>query len=209
MKKVLAELHELINDLEDQGLTAEASSLQEVFVRVAQEADAEDDLSGKVKDLLGKYSAPELIAALAEQMEGKDTETMSFPSGDEPGGYGNEPREKIIDEFVTQVRRKENTPQDAHMMMNDRLRFNGHDTMGYNEFLDKVNPSVAKVSEFASGDEPGVQEPKERNIVPFPEQTPEHRKTELENFKKQMEEMNKHYNENYPYTTAPGPQTSR
>ena len=39
MKKVLAELHELINDFEDKGLTAEASSLQDVFVRVAQEAD--------------------------------------------------------------------------------------------------------------------------------------------------------------------------
>ena len=31
MKKVLAELHQLINSLEDHGLTAEASSLQEVF----------------------------------------------------------------------------------------------------------------------------------------------------------------------------------
>ena len=29
MKTVLAELHELINDLEDQGLTAEASTLQD------------------------------------------------------------------------------------------------------------------------------------------------------------------------------------
>ena len=43
MKQVLAELHSLINDLEDQGLTAEASSLQDVFVRVAQEADEDMD----------------------------------------------------------------------------------------------------------------------------------------------------------------------
>lgn len=82
MKKVLAELHELINDLEDHGLIAEASTLQEVFVRVAEEVDT-NDLSEQVKDLLGKYSAPELIAALAEQMDSKDTKTMSFAFGDE------------------------------------------------------------------------------------------------------------------------------
>jgi hypothetical protein len=88
MKKVLAELHQLINSLEDHGLTAEASSLQEVFVRVAQKADP-NDLSEKVTDLLGKYSAPELIAALAEQMEGKDTKTMSFTGvqKEKKGGY--------------------------------------------------------------------------------------------------------------------------
>lgn len=174
MKKVLAELHQLINSLEDHGLTAEASSLQEVFVRVAQEADIEDNLSEQVADLLGKYSAPELIAALAEQMEGKDTKTMSFAFGDEPGGYGNEPKEKIIDEFVTQVKRKENTPHDAYFMMNQRLQFNGHPTLTKQEFDAKVNSSGTNVSEFAFGDEPnsgtseasGVDEETERqNII--------------------------------------------
>jgi len=172
MKKVLAELHELINDLEDQGLTAEASSLQEVFVRVAQEADP-NDLSEKVTDLLGKYSAPELIAALAEQIDSKDTKTMSFAFGDEPAGYGNEPKDRIIDEFVTQVKRKENTPHDAYKMMNDRLGFNGHDTMGYNEFLKRIQPDENQTSSFAFGDEPnsgaeapGVDEETERqNII--------------------------------------------
>ena len=175
MKKVLAELHELINDLEDQGLTAEASSLQEVFVRVAQEADTEDDLANDVESILKSHSAAEVVAEIAKQMAGAEKDkTSSFAFGDEPGGYGNESKEKIIDEFVTQVKRKENTPHDAYKMMNDRLQFNGHGTMGYNEFLDKVNPSVAKVSEFAFGDEPdsgaseasGVDEETERqNII--------------------------------------------
>lgn len=96
MKTVLAELHELINDLEDQGLTAEASSLQEVFVRVAQEADEmaepaeSDDLANDVAGLLKSHSAAEVLAEIAKQMGGAeeapaaDTETMSFAFGDEP-----------------------------------------------------------------------------------------------------------------------------
>ena len=97
MKNVLAELHELINDLEDQGLTAEASSLQEVFVRVAEEADmdemaeptADDDLSNDVAGLLKSHSAAEVLAEIAKQMgeaeeaPAADTETMSFAFGDE------------------------------------------------------------------------------------------------------------------------------
>ena len=98
MKNVLAELHELINDLEDQGLTAEASSLQEVFVRVAEEADMDemaepaedDDLSNDVAGLLKSHSAAEVLTEIAKQMGGAeeapatDTETMSFAFGDEP-----------------------------------------------------------------------------------------------------------------------------
>jgi hypothetical protein len=89
MKTVLAELHELINELEDQGLTAEASTLQEVFVRVA-EADMEeegDDLANDVKAILESHSAAEVLAEIAKQMGGadSDTETMSFAFGDEPG----------------------------------------------------------------------------------------------------------------------------
>jgi len=79
MKKVLAELHELINELEDNGLTAEASSLQEVFVRVALEADTKDDLKNDVENVLKSHSAPKVIAELAKQMaDGDDTKTMSF-----------------------------------------------------------------------------------------------------------------------------------
>ena len=170
MKKVLAELHELINDLEDQGLTAEASSLQEVFVRVAQEADTEDDLANDVESILKSHSAAEIVAEIAKQMAGaeKDTHTSSFAFGDEPGGYGNEPKNRIIDEFVTQVKRKENTPHDAYKMMNDRLGFNGHDTMGYNEFLKRIQPDN-QTSSFAFGDEPGGygNESKEKIIDEF------------------------------------------
>ena len=76
MKTVLAELHELINDLEDQGLTAEASSLQEVFVRVAQEADMDemaeptetDDLANDVAGLLKSHSAAEVLTEIAKQV---------------------------------------------------------------------------------------------------------------------------------------------
>ena len=111
MKNVLAELHELINDLEDQGLTAEASSLQEVFVRVAEEADMEemaepaedDDLSNDVAGLLKSHSAAEVLAEIAKQMGGAeeapatDTETMSFAFGDEPG----KSRDDIVRQFST------------------------------------------------------------------------------------------------------------
>jgi len=166
MKKVLAELHQLINSLEDHGLTAEASSLQEVFVRVAQKADP-NDLSEKVTDLLGKYSAPELIAALAEQMEGKDTKTMSF-------AFGEEPRDVIVNEFVDQAKNKDMRQDDAYFMMNQRLQFNGHPTLSKKEFDAKVNSSGTNISEFAFGDEPdsgageasGLDEETERqNII--------------------------------------------
>ena len=164
MKKVLAELHQLINSLEDHGLTAEASSLQEVFVRVAQKADP-NDLSEKVTDLLGKYSAPELIAALAEQMEGKDTKTMSF-------AFGEEPRDVIVNEFVDQAKNKDMRQDDAYFMMNQRLQFNGHPTLTKKEFDAKVNSSGTNVSEYAFGDEPdgteasGLDEETERqNII--------------------------------------------
>jgi hypothetical protein len=165
MKKVLAELHQLINSLEDHGLTAEASSLQEVFVRVAQKADP-NDLSEKVTDLLGKYSAPELIAALAEQMEGKDTKTMSF-------AFGEEPRDVIVNEFVDQAKNKDMRQDDAYFMMNQRLQFNGHPTLTKKEFDAKVNSSGTNISEFAFGDEPdsgagasGLDEETERqNII--------------------------------------------
>ena len=88
MKTVLAELHELINDLEDQGLVAEASTLQEVFVRVAEEADMDemeepaedDDLANDVAGLLKSHPAAKVLAEIAKQMGGGDAagETSSF-----------------------------------------------------------------------------------------------------------------------------------
>ena len=164
MKKVLAELHQLINSLEDHGLTAEASSLQEVFVRVAQKADP-NDLSEKVTDLLGKYSAPELIAALAEQMDSKDTKTMSFAFDDEPAGYGNESKDVIINEFVDQAKRKSMNIDDAYFMMNQRLQPK-HSTLGRKEFYDLVNSSDTNVSEFAFGDVPDGAAPVQQGRFP-------------------------------------------
>lgn len=185
MKKVLAELHELINEFEDNGLIAEASTLQEVFVRVAGEADP-NDLSEQVKDLLEKYSAPELIAALAEQMEGKDTKTMSFAFGDEPTGYGHEPKEQIINEFVDQAKRNEQYDPSILGRMNDRLRFNGHEALTKEAFLAKVNSTDGT------------------KMVPYPEQTPEHREQVLKDLRKHNIEMEKFYKKNQPWSTAPG-----
>jgi hypothetical protein len=200
MKKVLAELHELINEFEDNGLIAEASTLQEVFVRVAGEADP-NDLSEQVKDLLGKYSAPELIAALAEQMEGKDTKTMSF-------AYGKEPEGQIINEFVDQAQRNERKDPggDLLKMMNERLKFNGHPALTKEEFLAKVNSTDSNVSNFAFGDEPKLNAngTEQQKMVPVPEQTPEHRQKVLDDFKAHSDEMNKFYKKNQPWSTAPG-----
>ena len=148
MKKVLAELHELINNLEDHGLIAEASTLQEVFVRVAQEADTKDDLKNDVENILKSHSAPEVIAELAKQMAGgDDTKTMSF-------AYGEEPADVIINEFVDQAKRNDLYDPSLLKMMNDRLVFNGHSALTKEEFLAKVNSSDKNVSEFAFGDEP-------------------------------------------------------
>ena len=122
MKTVLAELHELINDLEDQGLIAEASTLQEVFVRVAEEADMDemeeptegDDLANDVAGLLKSHSASEVLAEIAKQMGGTDSadETSSFayyggnsddfeevPVGDD---NNNMTRREIVQDFIDQ-----------------------------------------------------------------------------------------------------------
>jgi hypothetical protein len=93
MKHVLAELHELINDLEDQGLVSEASSLQEVFVRVAEdmemanddsmeepEEDDSSDLAGAVAKLIDENGAAAVLQAVAEAMGGADS-----GAGDEDG----------------------------------------------------------------------------------------------------------------------------
>lgn len=148
MKKVLAELHELINNLEDHGLIAEASTLQAVFVRVAQEADTKDDLANDVAGLLKSHPAAKVIAEMAKQMAGgDDTKTMSF-------AYGEEPADVIINEFVDQAKRNELYDPSLLKMMNDRLVFNGHSALTKEEFLAKVNSSDTNVSEFAFGDEP-------------------------------------------------------
>ena len=162
MKQVLAELHSLINDLEDQGLTVEASSLQEVFVRVAQEADEdmdekEDDLPKMVADVLAKHSVPEVIAEIANQMEDdkEDTKTMSFAFGDEPGGYAYRTREDIIDNYVSQLVHDERPTDEKirslFMRMNQDLKFHKQTSMGFSEFMELIKPN--KTSLFSFGDD--------------------------------------------------------
>ena len=211
MKKVLAELHELINNLEDQGLTSEASTLQEVFVRVAQDADVKDNLESDVENLLKSHSAPEVIAELAKQMAGgDDTKTMSF-------AYGEEPKDVIINEFVEQAKKGDMDPNDAYFRMNQRLRFNGHDALGKTEFDDLVGPKKSQfTSEFAFGDEPESNAkktkinlyPEQTKMVPYPKQTPEHREKVLKDFSEKMDEMDEYYKKNYPWPTAPMPYPS-
>jgi hypothetical protein len=116
MKKVLAELHSLINDLEDQGLTAEAYSLQDVFVRVAQEADedmdnsdaeqeVEDDLANDVAGLLKSHSASEVLAEIAKQMSATDSadKTSSFAYY---GGNSDDLEEVAIEDDNNMTRRE-------------------------------------------------------------------------------------------------------
>ena len=114
MKTVLAELHELINDLEDQGLTAEASTLQEVFVRVAEEADMDameepaedDDLANDVAGLLKSHSASEVLAEIAKQMGGGEEpasepdETSSFAFGNEPDSGADPEKQAIVSKYT-------------------------------------------------------------------------------------------------------------
>jgi hypothetical protein len=105
MKTVLAELHELINDLEDQGLTVEASTLQEVFVKVAEDMADEDGMDEPVEDddlakdvarLLKSHSPAEVLAEIAKQMGGEsdgmdddqgDDQTSSFANVVDDGGH--------------------------------------------------------------------------------------------------------------------------
>ena len=113
MKTVLAELHELINDLEDQGLIAEASTLQEVFVRVAEEAEMDemeeptegDDLANDVAGLLKSHSASEVLAEIAKQMGGTDSadETSSFAYY---GGNSDDLEEVAIEDDNNMTRRE-------------------------------------------------------------------------------------------------------
>jgi hypothetical protein len=202
MKQVLAELHSLISDLEDQGLTVEASSLQEVFVRVAQEAET-DDLANDVKAILESHPVAEVIAEIAKQMDSgaeKDSETSSFAYGDEPGvqepkAY-REPKHVIVNEFVDQAIKRNMSQDDAYFMMNQRLKTNGHNTLSKNDFDEMVeNKSIMNPNGTMRQD-----------VVPFPEQTPEHRKRVLEESERQIEKMNE---DPYTWNTAPGPQTSR
>lgn len=85
MKNVLADLHNLISELEDSGLTAEASTLQNVFIKVAEDMGDEDmgtgegDLANDVAALLESHSLSDVLMELAKQSEGGDnTSEMAF-----------------------------------------------------------------------------------------------------------------------------------
>lgn len=202
MKKVLAELHELISDFEDQGLTAEASSLQKVFIKVAQEADTEDDLANDVENILKSHSISEVLAEIAKRVETpKNTKTMSFAYGDEagpePAPY-RAPAHTIMNEFISQAIKGDMSPDDAYFFMNERLQSNGRETISKPQFDTYVkNKSVINPNLTVRQD-----------IVPFPEQTPEHREQVLKDFREKMDEMNKYYDKNLPWTTAPMPSSS-
>lgn len=113
MRQVLAELHSLITELEDQGLVAEASTLQDVFVKIA----AEDDDSAFQADfdaMMGKYGAAKILSALADAMGDDDMggddedDTASFAFGDEPGVDGPS-RNKIVGKYSAMYLRSNGT----------------------------------------------------------------------------------------------------
>jgi hypothetical protein len=140
MRQVLAELHSLITELEDQGLVAEASTLQDVFVKIA----AEDDDSAFQADfdaMMGKYGAAKILSALADAMgdddmggDDEDTDTASFAFGDEPGvddAKANRMKmyQDITEDYASAANRKDGTAQDLFMQMNEELKSNGFPTM--------------------------------------------------------------------------------
>jgi hypothetical protein len=59
-------------------------------------------------------------------------------------GYGNEPAEKIIEDFVGQARSNELYDPSLLRMMNSRLEFNGHERMSEEQFkrmIENDNPN--------------------------------------------------------------------
>lgn len=134
MKTVLAELHELINDLEDQGLIAEASTLQEVFVRVAEDAEMDameepaedDDLANDVAGLLKSHSASEVLAEIAKQMDGgaEAGETSSFAYY---GGNSDDLPEVVIDPDNNNMTRNEIVSDFGHQYLVSKGTLNPND----------------------------------------------------------------------------------
>lgn len=113
MRQVLAELHSLISELEDQGLVAEASTLQDVFVKIA----AEDDDSAFQADfdaMMDKYGAAKILSALADAMGDDDMggddedDTAAFAFGDEPGVDGPS-RNEIVGKYSAMYMRSNGT----------------------------------------------------------------------------------------------------
>jgi hypothetical protein len=170
MKTVLAELHELINDLEDQGLTAEASTLQEVFVRVAQEADMDemeeptedDDLANDVAGLLKSHSAAKVLAEIAKQMGGEGAsdasdETSSFAYyGGNSDEYPEVPiedddnmtRNQIVQDYVNDYMQSEGTlnPNDLRDQAQQLL-----DDMVQNGEISAADAEPVRVEEITRG----------------------------------------------------------
>jgi hypothetical protein len=170
MKTVLAELHELINDLEDQGLTAEASTLQEVFVRVAEEADMDemeepaddDDLANDVAGLLKSHPAAKVLAEIAKQMGGEGAsdasdETSSFAYyGGNSDEYpevaieddNNMTRNQIVQDYVNDYMQSEGTlnPNDLRDQAQQLL-----DDMVQNGEISAADAEPVRVEEITRG----------------------------------------------------------
>jgi hypothetical protein len=211
MKKVLAELHELINELEDNGLTAEASSLQDVFIRVALEADVKDDLANDVENVLKSHSAAEVLAEIAKQMASEsepesDTQTMSFAYGDEPtepntGDNAEQPRkwkpaqwkpwprETLIDQAV---RYKVNEP---HGNLGRRAFEDLNFRLDQARKVDPLSYDPITLAEFNKLVE-------ERRMNPPQPDLTDPREQVLQDFREEMKEMNKYYDKNLPWSTG-------
>lgn len=87
MKNILSDLHSIINELEDDGLTREASTLQDVFIKVAAEMDdMEDDSSceDELANLVDKHGFEKVLSCLADLVSDsgdEDDETEEFAYG--------------------------------------------------------------------------------------------------------------------------------
>ena len=113
-------------------------------------------------------------------MDIPDNVELKVVPAQEPKAY-REPKHVIVNEFVDQAIKSPMSQDDFYFMMNGRLKTNGHNTLSPNEFDTLVkNKSIMNPNGTIR-----------RDVVPFPEQTPEHRERVLEESKRQMEESNK------------------
>lgn len=86
MKNILAELHSIINELEDEGMQREALTLQNVFIKVAEDIDMEDDtdessMQEEIASLVDKYGLDKVLEGLAHSMSDSGDETEEYAYG--------------------------------------------------------------------------------------------------------------------------------
>jgi len=65
MKNVLADLHTVLNELEEQGFQKEANSLQEIFIKVASEMDDDNTCQEELSEIVEKHGFEKVLKCLS------------------------------------------------------------------------------------------------------------------------------------------------